>query len=73
MPIVLSVSHFAVVRRNDKRFTTPASIKFGYGSDVEGGWDSVTDESREHQAWDIPSDMFRDWGPDISGEEIARM
>ena len=58
--------------RNDKRFTVP-SIKFGFGSDVDGGWDSVTDESREHQAWDIPPDMFRDWGADISGDGNARM
>ena len=61
-----------ISRWNDKRFTIP-SIKFGFGSDVEGGWDSVTDESRQHQAWEIPQDMFRDWAEDVRGDEKARM
>lgn len=61
-----------ISRWNDSRFTVPA-IKFGFGSDVEGGWDSVKDKDREHPAWDIPEDMFRDWGADIQGSGVARL
>ena len=53
-----------ISRWNDKRFTVP-SIKFGYGE--EGGWDSVDEVARRHQAWDIPEDLFRDWGPELRG------
>jgi hypothetical protein len=54
-----------ISRWADRRFTGEP-IKFGFGDAVEGGWDSVDDETRTHQRWEIPEDMFRDWGPEVS-------
>eukprot|EP01051_Picozoa_sp_SAG22_P006942 SAG22_NODE_472_length_10094_cov_6.762581_3_plen_279_part_00 len=50
-----------ISRWADKRFTGPA-VKFGFGADVEAGWDSVDEDMRKHPRWDIPEDLWRDWG-----------
>ena len=44
-----------------------------FGEKIEGGWDSVDDTTRRHQAWDVPADMFRDWGADLRGSGDARL
>eukprot|EP01052_Picozoa_sp_SAG31_P028746 SAG31_NODE_2800_length_5077_cov_2.098433_1_plen_265_part_00 len=59
-----------ISRWNDKRFTVPP-INFGYGDGIENGWGAVTEETRKHKAWEIPEDMFRDWGPELNGSGHA--
>ena len=41
------------------------------GPQVERGWDSVDEEMRKHRCWEVPEDMFRDWGPALGGGGVG--
>ena len=36
-------------------------------------WDGVDAEMRRHRRYDVPVDLFRDWGPAVSGSGAARL
>jgi ectoine hydroxylase-related dioxygenase (phytanoyl-CoA dioxygenase family) len=68
-----------ISRWADRRFTGPP-IKFGHGGAAAAppaaapaaaaaayDWDSVDDAERSQRRWDVPDDLFRDWGPALSG------